>query len=141
MIATSYILPQDAGSASSLFNLMRNLGGSVGIAATSTMLSRNEVRVATNLGTHVTQKGSLNAPDRLRFDFSQPRPITADELAWVEREVNEEIKIGSPFQDRIVALLNDDATEVGRVHLGIVHVFDLACETPTVTSKSAEARR
>ncbi len=36
------------------------------------------------LGDHVTQKGSLNAPDRLRFDISQPRPITAEELAWVE---------------------------------------------------------
>jgi predicted NUDIX family phosphoesterase len=46
--------------------------------------------------------------------------------AGVEREVNEEIKIDVRFQDRIVALLNDDTTEVGRVHLGIVHVFDLA---------------
>ena len=46
--------------------------------------------------------------------------------AGVEREVNEEIKIESPFDDRIVALLNDDTTEVGRVHLGIVHVFRLA---------------
>src|SRR5262245_37521593 len=46
--------------------------------------------------------------------------------AGVEREVNEEIKIDAPFQDRIVALLNDDTTEVGRVHLGIVHVFKLA---------------
>jgi predicted NUDIX family phosphoesterase len=46
--------------------------------------------------------------------------------AGVEREVNEEIKIESPFEDRIVALLNDDTTEVGRVHLGIVHVFRLA---------------
>src|SRR5688500_1178737 len=46
--------------------------------------------------------------------------------AGVEREVNEEIKIDSPFEDRIVALLNDDTTEVGRVHLGIVHVFRLA---------------
>jgi predicted NUDIX family phosphoesterase len=45
--------------------------------------------------------------------------------AGVEREVNEEIKIDSPFEDRIVALLNDDTTEVGRVHLGIVHVFRL----------------
>ena len=46
--------------------------------------------------------------------------------AGVEREVNEEIKIDTQFEDRIVALLNDDTTEVGRVHLGIVHVFDLA---------------
>ncbi len=46
--------------------------------------------------------------------------------AGVEREVNEELKIDSPFHDRIVALLNDDTTEVGRVHLGIVHVLRLA---------------
>ena len=39
--------------------------------------------------------------------------------AGVEREVNEEIKIESRFEDRIVALLNDDSTEVGRVHLGV----------------------
>jgi predicted NUDIX family phosphoesterase len=46
--------------------------------------------------------------------------------AGVEREVNEEITIETPFEDRIVALLNDDTTEVGRVHLGIVHVFRLS---------------
>ena len=46
--------------------------------------------------------------------------------AGVEREVNEEIKVDTRFDDRIVALLNDDTTEVGRVHLGIVHVFKLA---------------
>ena len=46
--------------------------------------------------------------------------------AGVQREINEEIKIETQFQDRIVALLNDDSTEVGRVHLGIVHVFKLA---------------
>src|SRR5204862_8299190 len=45
--------------------------------------------------------------------------------AGVEREVNEEVKIESSFEDRIVALLNDDSTEVGRVHLGVVHVFNL----------------
>jgi predicted NUDIX family phosphoesterase len=45
--------------------------------------------------------------------------------AGVEREVNEEIKIDTPFEDRIIALLNDDSTEVGRVHLGIVHIFKL----------------
>jgi predicted NUDIX family phosphoesterase len=55
--------------------------------------------------------------------------------AGVEREVNEEIKIDSPFEDRIVALLNDDSTEVGRVHLGIVHVFRLA--EPRVQKREA----
>src|SRR5205814_10500084 len=45
--------------------------------------------------------------------------------AGVEREVNEEIRIETTFDDHIVALLNDDSTEVGRVHLGVVHVFKL----------------
>src|SRR5947208_14587889 len=44
--------------------------------------------------------------------------------AGVEREVNEEIRIETTFDDRIVALLNDDSTEVGRVHLGVVDVFN-----------------
>jgi predicted NUDIX family phosphoesterase len=55
--------------------------------------------------------------------------------AGVEREVNEEIKIESPFEDRIVALLNDDTTEVGQVHLGVVHVFKLA--RPSVEKREA----
>jgi predicted NUDIX family phosphoesterase len=61
-----------------------------------------------------------------------------DEAAYragVEREVNEEIKIDTRFEDRIVALLNDDSTEVGRVHLGIVHVFKLA--EPKVEKREA----
>jgi alanyl-tRNA synthetase len=44
------------------------------------------------LGPHVTQKGSLVAPDRLRFDFSQPKALTAAEIAEVEREVNAVIR-------------------------------------------------
>ena len=55
--------------------------------------------------------------------------------AGVEREVNEEIRIDSPFEDNIVALLNDDTTEVGQVHLGIVHVFRLAA--PNVQKREA----
>src|SRR5438876_8614933 len=55
--------------------------------------------------------------------------------AGVEREVNEEIKIDTRFDDRIVALLNDDTTEVGQVHLGIVHVFKLA--QPKVEKREA----
>ena len=64
--------------------------------------------------------GHMNETDESLFAM--------DEQAYragVEREVNEEIKIDTPFEDRIVALLNDDSTEVGRVHLGIVHIFKL----------------
>lgn len=55
--------------------------------------------------------------------------------AGVEREVNEEINIDTSFEDRIVALLNDDSTEVGRVHLGIVHIFKL--KEPNVQKREA----
>src|SRR5246500_5169228 len=67
--------------------------------------------------------GHMNESDESLFAM--------DEQAYragVEREVNEEIKIDAAFEDRIVALLNDDTTEVGSVHLGIVHVFRLAEE-------------
>jgi predicted NUDIX family phosphoesterase len=49
--------------------------------------------------------------------------------------LNEEIKIDTKFEDRIAALLNDDSTEVGRVHLGVVHVFKLA--EPKVEKREA----
>ena len=65
--------------------------------------------------------GHMNETDESLFALDE-----AAYRAGVEREVNEEIKIDSPFEDRIVALLNDDTTEVGCVHLGIVHVFKLA---------------
>jgi predicted NUDIX family phosphoesterase len=55
--------------------------------------------------------------------------------AGVEREVNEEIKMNTPFEDQIVGLLNDDSTEVGRVHLGIVHIFKL--KEPKVQKREA----
>ncbi len=54
------------------------------------------------LGTHVAQKGSLNAPDRLRFDVSQPRPIEAAELALVEAEVNRRIRENSAVRTRLM---------------------------------------
>ncbi len=44
------------------------------------------------LGSHVQQKGSLVAPDRLRFDFSQPEPVTPEQLKRVQAEVNREIQ-------------------------------------------------
>ena len=54
------------------------------------------------LGTHVMQKGSLNAPDRLRFDVSHPKPITGVELAIVETEVNARIRGNSEVTTRLM---------------------------------------
>jgi predicted NUDIX family phosphoesterase len=74
--------------------------------------------------------GHMNETDESLFAM--------DEQAYragVEREVNEEIKIETPFEDRIVALLNDDLSEVGRVHLGIVHIFKL--KEPKVQKREA----
>lgn len=67
------------------------------------------------LGTHVTQKGSLNAPDRLRFDISQPRPVTAEELAAVERDVNARIRENSDVTTRLMT--PEEAVKLGAMAL------------------------
>jgi alanyl-tRNA synthetase len=54
------------------------------------------------LGDHVTQKGSLVAPDRLRFDFSQPRPLTTDDIGAIESEVNARIRANDEVRTRLL---------------------------------------
>ena len=63
------------------------------------------------LGEHVAQRGSLNAPDRLRFDFSHAKPLTEEELTGVEAEVNAFIRQNSPVTTRIMT--PDDARAMG----------------------------
>jgi alanyl-tRNA synthetase len=63
------------------------------------------------LGDHVAQKGSLVAPDRLRFDFSHPKPVTAEELARVEDIANDIVLQNSAVTTRLMAL--DDARASG----------------------------
>lgn len=54
----------------------------------------------------------------------------------LERELAEEVRIETPYTERLAGLINDDETPVGRVHLGVVHVFTL--EAPEVSSAEAE---
>lgn len=54
-------------------------------------------------------------------------------LAAVEREVAEEVNVDTKHTDSVVALLNDDSNDVGKVHLGIVHLWDL--DSPNVTKR------
>ena len=63
------------------------------------------------LGDHVAQRGSLNAHDRLRFDFSHAKALTDDELSRVEDEVNAFIRQNSPVETRVMA--PDEARELG----------------------------
>jgi alanyl-tRNA synthetase len=67
------------------------------------------------LGTHVLQKGSLVAPDRLRFDFAHFQPVTTEELRRIERRVNEEIRANHDGQIRSMSY--DDAVAGGAIAL------------------------
>ncbi|WP_439580146.1 alanine--tRNA ligase, partial [Elioraea sp.] len=67
------------------------------------------------LGKHVAQKGSLVAPDRLRFDVSHPKPIGPDELRWVEAEVNARVRGNAPVVTRLMT--PDEAVKQGAMAL------------------------
>ena len=67
------------------------------------------------LGAHVTQKGSLVAPDRLRFDISHPRAVEPTELTLIEKDVNEQIRINSPVLTG--QMTPDEAVEQGALAL------------------------
>ncbi len=68
-----------------------------------------------HLGTHVTQKGSLVAPDYFRFDFSHPKALTRDEIETVEAEVNAQIRSNEPVTTRLMT--PDEAISAGAMAL------------------------
>ncbi|HAT35683.1 MAG TPA: alanine--tRNA ligase, partial [Rhodospirillaceae bacterium] len=67
------------------------------------------------LGEHVTQKGSLVAPDYMRFDFSHPKAIEGDELRTIEADVNAQIRANSSVETRLMT--PDDAVAEGALAL------------------------
>jgi predicted NUDIX family phosphoesterase len=74
----------------------------------------------------LASKGSLGIGGHINSEDAGAEHLgRATYETGVDREVNEELKLGGSYTQRIVALLNDDSNEVGQVHLGVVHVFDL----------------
>jgi len=67
------------------------------------------------LGDHVTQKGSLVNPERLRFDFAHFEPVTASEIATIERVVNEQVRLNNPVAAQVMA--KEDAVKAGAMAL------------------------
>jgi alanyl-tRNA synthetase len=68
-----------------------------------------------HLGTHVTQKGSLVAPDYFRFDFSHPKGLTSEEIEAVEAEVNAQIRANDTVTTRLMT--PDEAISAGAMAL------------------------
>jgi predicted NUDIX family phosphoesterase len=74
--------------------------------------------------------GHLNDADENLFSLDEH-----SYLSGVRREVEEEITVGCEYENTVRGILNDDSTEVGRVHLGIIHVFKL--QSAEVTKREA----
>ena len=99
--------------------------GKISVTPTKPTLTAREVhemgpsaaaaRIREVLGDHVSQKGSLVAPDRLRFDFSHYEPVTAEQLAEIEDLVNDEIRKNTPAQTDHMTY--DDAIASGAMAL------------------------
>ena len=93
------------------------------------------------LGTHVSQKGSLVSPDRLRFDFSHTKPMTAEEIASVEALANAIVLQNAPVETRLMAV--DDAIASGAMALFGEKYGDevrvVAMGSPQASAKSNKA--
>jgi predicted NUDIX family phosphoesterase len=84
----------------------------------------------------LASKGSIGIGGHINQEDLDASSLEKDTyMTGVEREVNEELILSSGYKQRIVALLNDDSNEVGQVHLGVVHLFDL--ESAEVTAGEA----
>ena len=77
----------------------------------------------------LASKGSLGIGGHINSDDAAQSSLEKSTyLTGVEREMNEELLLRTGYTQRIAALINDDSSEVGRVHIGVVHVFDLESE-------------
>ena len=74
----------------------------------------------------LASKASVGIGGHINQDDAHQASLEKDTyMTGVEREIDEELTLGGSYTQRVVALINDDSNDVGQVHLGVVHVFDL----------------
>ncbi len=78
--------------------------------------------------------GHISADDSAAGDQSDHAAVAYEE--GMRRELAEEVSIGTPYTEHCAGLINDDETEVGKVHLGVVHIFDV--KRPEVQPREAD---
>lgn len=77
----------------------------------------------------LADKGSLGIGGHINSEDAAQASLEKDTyLTGVDREMNEELLFNTAYRQRIVALINDDSNDVGKVHIGVVHLFDLDSE-------------
>lgn len=103
----------------------RNPGGELEVFQYRRGSGQGETRLhkkrSVGIGGHVS---TLDADDRSPYELG------------MRRELEEEVVIATEFEQRLVGLINDDQNEVGKVHLGVVHLFTVAA--PAVTANESE---
>jgi len=82
------------------------------------------------------RKRSIGIGGHVSIDDNSPGGSGQPYLEGMRRELDEEVAIAAEFTQRLVGLINDDTTEVGQVHLGVVHLVDVAA--PAVTSREPD---
>jgi len=74
----------------------------------------------------LASKASIGIGGHINQDDAAQASLQRDTyMTGVEREINEELVITGTYKQRVIALINDDSNEVGQVHLGVVHLFEL----------------
>lgn len=87
----------------------------------------------------LASRGSIGIGGHVNDTDSVSSSLDKDTYATgVEREIHEELRVSGSFQQRIVALINDDSNEVGQVHLGIVHLFELQSDQVTAREENIQ---
>jgi predicted NUDIX family phosphoesterase len=81
-------------------------------------------------------KRSIGIGGHISMKDSAPNGTGSAYTEGMARELAEEVSIETPYREQCVGLINDDETNVGRVHLGIVHLFDV--ERPAVLARESE---